>query len=86
MLKKFEELSNGFMSKFKLTTNGINTGKRKNIDSEETEDMSSVCKRSRKQQGSSYATNLSGDQKISIPISRRDHYAILDFSHNSKKH
>ena len=84
MLKK---LSNGFLSKFKVPTHEVNTGKKKDIDSEDIEDMMSpVCKRARKQPGSSYTTTFSAGQKISIPISRRDHYAILDFSHNSRKH
>ena len=87
MLKK---LSNIFISKFKLTTHGITTSsKKKDIDSEETKDKdmrNSVSERARKQQRSFCPTNLSGGQKISIPITRRDHYAILDFSHNSKKH
>ena len=82
MLKKL-----GFIRKFKLTTHhGINIGKKKDIDSEDIQGITrEVSGKVRKQRDSCSVRNFSGGQ-ISIPITRRDHYAILDFSHNSKKH
>ena len=86
MLRKFEELSNGFISKFKLTSqqHGINIGKKKDIESEDIPKMSSSPNENVARKPNSYcATNFAGGQ-ISIPITRKDHYAILDFSHNKK--
>ena len=83
MLKKFSELSNGFISRFKLTSHGIN--KKKDIETEGIPEMTStVSEKARKPSSYSATANFSSGQ-ISIPITKKDHYAILDFSHNSKK-
>ena len=86
MLKKLEELSNGLMSKFKLTTHVVNITKKKDVASEDIPEMTrTVSETGRRQPGPYCSTNLSNGQ-ISIPVTREDHYAILDFSHNSKKY
>ena len=83
MLKKFEELSSGFISKFKLTSHGINISKKKDLESADIPEMTSSVSAKARKPSSHCATNFSAEQ-ISIPITRKDHYAILDFSKKPK--